>query len=149
MGKATFEDLVRELHDRGAICDLISRLGRWLDEKRFDDREMIASLFTAGVEVETPGGTSHGEAAAVEQARKHHTEERIQHLFTNVLVELAGDSATAHANMIVTRVPRADVPHAISQAGTRYRFTFARTSTGWRFSSIKDELIWRRPFGDH
>ena len=147
MDNAAVEDLVRELHDRGAICDLISRLGRWLDEKRFDDRNMIASLFTRDVVVETPGGTSHGDAAAVEQARKHHTEERIQHLLTNVLIELGGDSAKAHANMIVTRVPRADVPHAISQAGTRYQFTFVRTTAGWRFSSIKDELIWRRPLG--
>ena len=147
MNEPDLQVLVRELRDRGAITDLICRLGYWLDEKRFDDAEVTASLFTPDVVVATPGGLSHGQAAAVEQAREHHTEERIQHYLTNVLIELHGDSATVEANMMVTRVPRADAPHENSQAGTRYRFTVVRTAPGWRFSSIRDELIWRRPLG--
>jgi hypothetical protein len=144
MSEGQLTDLVRDLCDRGAITDLVSRLGRWLDEKQFDDAQVLASLFTPDIVLETPGGRSAGLAAAVEQARRRHTEERTQHVHTNVLIDLNGDMATVEANLIVTFVPRAAAPDIISQVGTRYSFNVIRTREGWRFSSIRDRLIWRR-----
>jgi len=144
MNDGQLNDIARELCDRSAITDLVSRLGRWLDEKRFDDTEVLASLFMPDIVLETPGGKSQGLAAVVDQARRRHTEERTQHVHTNVLIDLDGDRATVEANLIVTFVPRADAPDIISQVGTRYRFDVVRAKQGWRFSSIQDRLIWRR-----
>ena len=145
MNEGQQSDLVRDLCDRSAITDLVSRLGRWLDQKQFDDAELLASLFTQDILLETPGGKSEGLAAVVDQARRRHTEERTQHVHTNVLVDLHGDTAAVEANLIVTFVPRAAAADVFSQVGTRYRFTVVRTGEGWRFSSIRDTLIWRRP----
>jgi hypothetical protein len=144
MNEEQLSNFVRELHDRSAITDLVSRLGRWLDEKEFDDAEVLASLFTPDIVLETPGGRSEGLPAVVAQARRRHTEERTQHVHTNVLVDLNGDTAVVEANLIVTFVPLADAPDINSQVGTRYRFNVVRARQGWRFSSIQDKLIWRR-----
>src|SRR5258708_25474171 len=102
MNEGQLSDLVRDLCDRSAITDLVSRLGRWLDEKQFDDAELLASLFTPDIVLETPGGKSEGLSAVVDQARRRHTEERTQHVHTHVLVDLNADTATVEANLIVT-----------------------------------------------
>ena len=135
---------LRDLLDRNAVTDQVSRLGRWLDLKQFDDPKATAALLMPDVALETPGGRSEGLAAVVEQARRHHTEDRTQHLHTNVLVELHGDTAVASANLLVTFVPHAETPDVISQVGTRYHFDLVRTAQGWRFKTIRDQMIWRR-----
>ena len=44
-----------ELTDRSEITDLVSRLGVWLDEKRWDDAR---SILTQDAIVTTPGGSA-------------------------------------------------------------------------------------------
>jgi hypothetical protein len=130
---------LQNITDRQAITDLVSRLGLWLDEKRFYDTE---SLFTEDVTVATPGGKAQGVGLVAAQARRNHDYDRIQHVITNVLVDLQGDRATVRANLIVTFVPRADEPATHSMRGERYRFETARTPDGWRFSRIEVEAVW-------
>ena len=75
---------VRELADRAEINDLVSHLGRWLDEKRFDDTR---SVFTEDAIGEFPSGPIRGVEALTDQARRHHADfERTQHITTNTLV---------------------------------------------------------------
>jgi hypothetical protein len=59
---------LQDLTDRQAIVDLISRLGLWLDDKRFDDAR---SMFTEDVTIDTGGGSTRGIDGVAEQARRN------------------------------------------------------------------------------
>jgi hypothetical protein len=131
--------LLQDLTDRQAITDLVNHLGLWLDEKRFYDTE---SLFTEDVTVATPGGQAQGVGLVAEQARRNHGYERIQHVITNVLIDLDGDRAQVRANLIATLVPSADEPAAHTTLGERYRFEAVRTPQGWRLSRVAVDPIW-------
>lgn len=131
--------LLQDLTDRQAITDLVSRLGLWLDEKRFYDTE---ALFTEDVTVATPGGRAQGVGLVAEQARRNHDYERIQHVITNVLIDLDGDRAQVRANLIATLVPSAAEPAAHATLGERYRFDAVRTPQGWRLSRVEVDPIW-------
>ncbi len=120
--------------DRQDITDLISRLGRWLDDKDFGDAR---SVLTENVTVSTPGGQAEGIDRVVAQASRNH-QVPTQHLITNVLVDLDGDSATATANLLVTFAGS-----VLERQGERYRFGVARTPDGWRLSRISVTPVWR------
>ncbi len=122
------------MNDRQDITDLISRLGRWLDDKGFDDAR---SVLTEDVTVSTPGGQAEGIDRVVAQASRNH-QVPTQHLITNVLVDLDGDRATATANLLVTFAG-----DTIDRQGERYRFGVARTDDGWRLSRIEVTPVWR------
>jgi 3-phenylpropionate/cinnamic acid dioxygenase small subunit len=138
---------LQELGDRQAIADLIARLGLMLDDKRFDEFE---SILDDHVTVKTPGGSAQGREAVAAQARRNHTV-RTQHVITNVLIELDGDRARARANLTATFAPDPGSRLLINgeeqrdsflTLGEVYRFTAARTATGWRLSSIETEPLW-------
>jgi SnoaL-like domain len=131
--------LLQELTDRQAITDLVSRLGQWLDERRFDDPR---SILTEDVTVATAGGAAQGIDRVAAQARRTHDVEGLQHVITNVLIDLDGDRATVRANLIVTFVPRADAPDSNTMRGERYRFEAVRTPRGWRLSRVEVDPIW-------
>ncbi len=137
---SVLERQVRELSDRAEITELVSRLGLWLDEKRFDD---ASSILLDDVTVTTRNGTVRGIDAAVAQARQHHSEERIHHVITVVVVDLDGDRADLHANLIATFVPIASEPERYRTAGERYRIEAARTPQGWRLARVEASPIWR------
>jgi SnoaL-like protein len=122
------------MNDRQDITDLISRLGRWLDDKQFGDARAV---LTEDVTVRTPGGQAEGIDRVVAQASRNH-QVPTQHLITNVLVDLDGDAATATANLLVTFAGE-----TLDQQGERYRFGAARTPDGWRLSRIEVTPIWR------
>jgi hypothetical protein len=130
---------LRELLDRQAITDLISRLGLWLDEKRFDD---APSILTEDAAVETPGGIAQGIVRVADQARRNHTGDVTHHVITNVLIDLDGDRATAGANLIASFAEPESEPHYT--LGERYRFEAVRTPQGWRLSRVHVVPIWRR-----
>jgi hypothetical protein len=122
------------MNDRDQITDLISRLGRWLDDKQFDDAR---SVLTEDVTVSTPGGQAEGLERVVAQAGRNH-QVPTQHLITNVLVDIDGDAAAATANLLVTFAG-----DTLDQHGERYRFDAARTPDGWRLRRIEVTPIWR------
>jgi hypothetical protein len=132
-------DLLQELTDRQDLTDLVSRLGLWLDERRFDDPW---SILTEDVTVATAGGSAQGIHRVAAQARRTHDVENLQHVITNVLIDLDGDRASVRANLIVTFVPRADEPASHTTRGERYRFAAVRTPHGWRLSRVEIDPIW-------
>lgn len=137
---AQFERLLRELTDRNEITDLVSRLGLWLDEKRFDE---APSIFTEDAAAQTPGGAVQGIALVAEQARRNHaTVEQTQHIITNVLIDLDGDHATVQANLLVTFAYHANTPGPHFTLGARYRFEAVRTPQGWRLSQVQITPVW-------
>ncbi|HYN93830.1 MAG TPA: nuclear transport factor 2 family protein [Pilimelia sp.] len=132
-------DTVRELADRVALGELVARLGRWLDDRDFD---AAPAILTADAVADTPGGSARGRDRVVAQARaNHHAGERTQHVFTDLLIDLAGDRAGIRANAALAFAPP-DGP-ADRFMGTRYRFDATRTPDGWRLARIAVDPVWR------
>lgn len=131
---------LRKLVDSYEIADLVSHLGLWLDEKRFEE---APSIFTEDVAVQTPGGTAQGIERVADQARRNHSDlTQTQHVFTNILVDLDGDRAMIRANLIVYFAHRAAEPEPYFTLGARYRFEAVRAPQGWRFSQMRIIPVW-------
>jgi G3E family GTPase len=128
--------LLQDLTDRQDITDLVSRLGLWLDEGRFDE---ASTVLVDDVTVDTPGGHAEGIEHVVAQARRNHQHAHLQHVITNVLIDLDGDRAAVRANLVVTFADDA----VSSQQGERYRFDAVRTPDGWRFSRVEVVPVWK------
>lgn len=126
------------LQDRADLTDLVYRLGACLDEHRFDD---LPDLFTEDASATTPGGTASGTAAIVAQAVRNHAEfGGLQHVMTNVLVEVDGDQASIRANVVGTFVRDGSEP--ARQIGGLYRFHARRAPDGWRLADFTVTPIW-------
>jgi hypothetical protein len=146
------------LADRTAIADLVSRLGRVLDEGAFDE---MHDLLADDVRVRTPGGEVVGREAAVAQAaRNHRPEQPIQHLFSDLVVDAGGggdrDRAEARANL-VAHFGTADTDNVAGtdngagsplagpvqfSMGAVYGLGLVRTGGRWRFERIHAEPVW-------
>ena len=132
---------LQELADRADLTDLLAHQGRWLNERRFDD---TASVFTDDATVTTPGGQAQGIEALTAHARRSHARfDRTQHVTSNVLIDLDGDRATVHANLIATFVSDATAPEPTFTLGERYHFEAVRTPQGWRFSAVDATPVWQ------
>ena len=145
------DDTFNQLLDRVTVTDLVSRLGLYLDEGRFDEMPL---LFTEDATASTPGGTARGRETIVALAQRNHRPEFArQHLSSNVIVELDGDRARVRANLVVqvapppspdapTQTPAALAPTLGFTLGEVYDIECVRTSDGWRFSRVDTVPVW-------
>lgn len=124
----------RIMDDRQQLATLVSRLGRWLDDKSPGDGR---ALFTEDAEAHTLGGVSKGIDALVAQARRNHTVPT-QHFITDPLVDLDGDRAAVSANLLVVFVHE----NGPRMLGERYELETVRTRDGWRISRVQVRPIW-------
>lgn len=137
----------RALDDRTEITDLVYRLGACLDDGRFDE---MRDLLVEDATVRTPGGEAAGREALIAQAvRNHPADQGFQHVITNVLIDLAGDRATARTNLTVhitrpaeARAPGTPAPPLLASLGEVYTFGVDRTPEGWRLSRIEVGPRW-------
>jgi len=145
----TIDATLRQLVDRNEIADLVHRLGVVLDYGKFDD---LRALLTEDTSVRTPGGTAEGREAVIAQARRNHPPKQpIQHVITNILVDLNGARAQTRANLVVYFGPPAGTPNSPVPVappveyttGEVYQYELVRTSEGWRFSRIQTTPVWR------
>jgi hypothetical protein len=141
---------LQQLVDRTEITDLVNRLGVVLDEGRFAE---LRSLLVEDATARTPGGEAAGREALVAQAgRNHRPEQPIQHLVTNVAIDLHGDRASARANLVVhfgpvdggptEAGPGTLAPPVEFTMGEVYQFALVRTAEGWRFDRIETTPVW-------
>jgi hypothetical protein len=146
---ATIDATLRALVDRAEITDLVHRLGVVLDEGPADD---LRALLVENATVRTPGGAAEGLEAVIAQAgRNHPPQQPIQHVITNVLIDLAGAHARARANLVVSFGPLAGAsdpagplaPPVEYTTGEVYHYDLVRTPDGWRFSRIQTTPVWR------
>jgi hypothetical protein len=127
------------LTDRLELDRLVSELGRCLDERDFDG---LRQLFTADMTVAT-ATTAIGLDAVVDQARRRHSRDQsIQHIITNLILDIEGDCARGRANLLVAFAHDGPADPAPLLVGEVYRFTFRRTPPGWRFSSLASTVSW-------
>ena len=129
-----------ELADRQHIVDLVTSVGRCLDERDFDG---LRELFPDEATVATPGGTVRGHDALVAQARRGHSRDKgIQHVITNHLVDIDGDRASVRANLLVAFAASGPEDPQPFLLGEVYRFELRRTAAGWRITSLSSTPVW-------
>jgi SnoaL-like domain len=133
---------VQALQDRLDIQDLINQLGVYLDEKRIDD---LADIFAGDVEGRLAGGDPFFSIAEIQEHARRHLPQwaRLQHVFTNILINLEGDTASLRANLINMHVADPDAPDKHFDFGGYYQITVRRDPVGWRISNILLMEIWR------
>jgi bifunctional hydroxylase/dehydrase len=127
--------------DRADITDLISRFGAHLDTMRIDD---LAEVFTVDVVSQFPVGEAlPGLERLQGHARRMLSQwARTQHVITNVITDVDGDSAQVRANLVATHVKEESEPDAHWDVGGFYDFTARRTADGWRFAKMTLNAIW-------
>jgi len=131
---------VQELVQRNEIAILVHRLGACLDEGHFED---MRSIFVEDATAKTPGGLAEGLDALIAQAsRSHSPDDRIQHLISDVVIDLDGDRASIRANLLVTFTGRSDVPGSHLSLGEVYHFDALRTPYGWRLARVESIPVW-------
>jgi len=121
------------LADKDAIRELLARYCFLLDGFRLGE---FASLFTADGEWISRNGQATG-PEAIERLLRGLVPEpapgrRRKHFTANIVIELAGDSATVISNFLVVR--DGETGPAIAVAGT-YDDIVVRTADGWKFKS--------------
>lgn len=129
-----------ELLDRQHIVDVVTSVGRCLDERDF---EALRDLFTDDATIATPGGTVSGHEALVAQARRGHSRDKgIQHVITNHLVDIDGDRASVRANLLVAFAASGPDDPQPFLLGEVYRLELRRSADGWRISSLSSTPVW-------
>ena len=137
------ESTMKDLHDRRVVEDLVNRLGACLDGGRFDE---MVELLDQDATARTPGGEAEGRDAVIAQARRNHrVENHIQHVITNVVVDLEGDHGRVRANHIAYFAPpgSGDVAPLVAYTlGGIYHLELVRHDDGWRITRIETEPVW-------
>ena len=131
---------LQTLADRVALTELVSRLGRWLDNP---DSATVEELLAPDATARTPGGTARGRDRVVAQARRNHDGHVTQHLMTDVLPDVDGDEAQITSNLLVAFVDAGAGNEPTWQSGSRYRFGARRGSAGWRLTQIDVAPVWQ------
>jgi hypothetical protein len=138
---------IQELLDRAAITDLVHRLGVSLDEARFDE---LRALLVDDATLRSPGGGVVGiEAIVAQAARIHPAQDGILHTITNLLIDMAGNTATARANLVVSFATPLETdqpgqpPMVRSIQGQVYHFDLVRLDSAWRISRLETTPVWK------
>ncbi len=136
------EALVSWLLDRAELHELFNRYLRTPDEDRFD-RPWLESLFTEDITVDYTFVRHEGlEGMAAFAGGFFARFARVQHVGTNCLVDVDGDSARVRANVIASHIPDADEPRARFTIGGTYDIDAVRTPHGWRYQTLKEHIVW-------
>lgn len=131
-------DLAR-LADRLAIQDVLVRYSTAIDTKNF---AMLDEVFAAdGIGDYTASGGIRGNLSEIKQwlGRALSFFTVVQHLVTNVTIDLHGDEATTSCYLFnPLGYPRDDGTTEMLWCGAMYRDRFVRTPDGWR---IRERVI--------
>jgi hypothetical protein len=100
-------------------------------------------VYADDVVLDFPSGRMIGLEAVTAVARKRAERyDRMQHISTDIVVELDGDAARIRTNHLAFHVHDAQVPTAHFDAGTVHRFDAIRTADGWRLARGTADVIW-------
>lgn len=130
---------IQTIADRMAITDLLTRYAHAVDTK---DWELYRTVFTpdARIDYSTAGGPNGDLDTVVEQLSKAlELFERTQHFISNIGVDFDGDRARVRAMFLN---PMIVSPGKRFYCGGWYHHELARTSDGWRSTSLVEESAW-------
>lgn len=123
--------------DRQDVVDAVLRLGRWLDGHGGDPAE----IYDVDVVVRSPRGEVRGlDGVLAAVSPSGDSDERTQHRLTDLLVDVADDRATVHANQLVHFFHAGSAPYRT--AGLRVEYGLIRRPLGWRLSDADMRLEW-------
>jgi ketosteroid isomerase-like protein len=124
-------------NDSRDVADLVTRLYALLDERRYDE---LGSVYTDDVSLSFPSGEMRGLSDVIATARaRGERYERVQHISTDLLVDVDGDAATVRTNHWAVHV------HAGGrfEAGLVHHFDARRGADGWRLARGRADVVWR------
>lgn len=125
--------------DRVEIAELVGRLARALDGRRFED---LRTVYVPHAETSSPRGALRGIDDIVDVVRRTSPEhEATQHFNTDVVVDLDGDHADVSTHQLVYFFHQGEAPHRA--AGVQARYTAVRTPAGWRFARAEISPRWQ------
>jgi hypothetical protein len=136
--------LLRELSHRAEISELLARNWRMMDDKDFDNTD---GLYTDDITLAMTGGEPiTGVAKVVECTRELNVPYRAtQHNGCSISIELDGDRAVAHANVIGVLVGAGNDAPPVSVTAVGARVGVVNTDRGWRINSIELTPRYRYP----
>lgn len=139
-----------ELSDRAHITELLSRFCSIIDDKRISV-STVADIFTPDGRIINPNGTAvvGPEAIAAEKAKSFSRFKATQHITSDYIIDLNGDTAQFRANMIAMHLwseeendPRSLQTHFV--AGGVFEAAAVRTARGRRFRKRNHALRGKR-----
>lgn len=133
------------IEDRYQVETTLSRLGRLVDDRDWDG---LHDLFTEIVEVDYTslwGGEPEKLAREdlIGRWRDTLTElEATQHVITNVLADVTGDTATATANVVGVHRRAVTTGGPLWTVGGTYHARLTRSAGSWRIDSLTLRVAW-------
>lgn len=134
------------MSDRDAVLDTITRLFWHTDHQQWED---LVGVFTDDVHLDYTslqgGEPTRLSGAAIVNGWKEHfaTLATYQHLVSNHLIDIDGDTASVRAEFIATHQYDTSVEPSTWQLGGDYRFALERSDNGWAVNSMIMNTIWQ------
>lgn len=127
--------------DRVEIAGLVSRLGRLLDDKRWEDAHTV---FHPEVAIHSPryGETTGFDEFLEVMRRTEQPDVLTQHSTTGLLIDLDGDRATVSADSTNHFYRAGEAP--FRTASLRMDWVVVRTPAGWRVRDTRTTVLWIR-----
>lgn len=138
------EQIVRELHDRQQITDVMLRFGRGLD---LHDWDLYAATLTDPFEVDFTDLTGRAPTTTTPEvwarfARACLQRLTVYHQYSNFHIAVSGDAADGVFYYIARhRLPNRHGDDHYTQYGW-YENSFRRTADGWKISKLKHSFQW-------
>jgi len=132
--------LVRELHDRALISELLLRFARALDER---DWEGYAALYTDDGVLQLPWGPPRPRQGLAEDTEANLGRfQATQHFSSNHQVAVDGDHATSRSYLQAVHVVDPEATEHWTLGGW-YDCAYRRTDEGWRFTHVSITPVWQ------
>ncbi|MGW0250625.1 nuclear transport factor 2 family protein [Nocardia goodfellowii] len=126
------------LADRFAIAEVFTRMFVYCDQRRWDD--LVGVVFTEKVDFDGGFGGPVGERPAADIVADWREGlgalDAVHHQAGNYLIELDGDTATAHADAIAVHVRNSATNGTTRTFVGSYELGAQRTPQGWRVSKF-------------
>ena len=133
----------QELADRAAIVDVLHAYARGVDDRDWD---AVRALFTPDADLDYSGATGpKGDPETVLGWVRSMLEMAIlasQHLFSNIVVTVDGDTATAAIELFNPMLVPSEPQPLLFLLGGRYDDRLVRTPDGWRIAARVHRTTW-------
>jgi ketosteroid isomerase-like protein len=137
------ETIVRQLHDRAEIHDVLMRYVRGVDRRDWD---LVRSCYH--VDAYQDHGAYAGDVDGLMEWSEawHENIPVTMHTLSNIFIELNGDVAVAESYLIVQEMHHGETGPVYATAGCRYVDRFERRDdVGWRIARRIVPLVFTRP----